>query len=146
MKIVRKVLILTSNVIIILLNICICFISDCEGYQNRPRVFSCGAVETSTAGIGTGLYIIFGSLNIILGSLNIILGSLNIILGSLNIILGILHNFTVHHDESLVQVWVIDRDLLPGFAAEIVDVEEEDCEEDTGGEEREREGEENATI
>ena len=132
MKIVRKVLILTRNFIIILLNICICFISDCEGYQNRLRVFSCGAVETSTAGIGTDLYIIFGSLNIILRSLIFIL--------------GILHNFTFHHDESLVQVWVIDRDLLPGFAAEIVDVEEEDCEEDTGGEERERESEENTTI
>ena len=69
--------------------------------------------ETSTAGIVTGLYII----------------------------LGILHHLTVHHDESLVQVWVIDWELLPGIAAaEFVCVEEEGGEEDTGYVNREGDG------
>ena len=54
------------------------------------------------------------------------------------IILGILHHLTVHHDESLVQVWIIDWQLLPGIAvAEFVQVEEEGGEDDTWGEERE---------
>ena len=68
------------------------------------RVGNC-RVETSTAAIVTALYII----------------------------LGILHNFTFHHDESVVQVWVIDWELLPGIAAaaEFVCVEEEGGEEDT---------------
>ena len=64
---------------------------------------------------------------------------------TVNIILGILHNLTVHHDESLVQVWIIDRELLPGIAAaaEFVKVEEEGGEEDTGHEERESENKNN---
>ena len=33
-------------------------------------------------------------------------------------ILGILHHLTVHHDESLVQVWIIDRELLKRTAEE----------------------------
>ena len=75
--------------------------------------------ETSTAGIVTALCII---------------------LGSLNIIFGILHNLTVHHDESLVQVWIIDGELFPRIAAaatEFVSVEEEGGEEDTGNVNRE---------
>ena len=77
--------------------------------------------ETSTAGIVTALCII---------------------LGSLNIIFGILHHLTVHHDESLVQVWIIDWELLPGIAAaEFVCVEEEGGEEDTRYVNREGDGE-----
>ena len=36
-----------------------------------------------------------------------------------SIILGILQHLTLHHDESLVQVWIIDweRQVLPGIAA-----------------------------
>ena len=63
-------------------------------------------VEPSTAGLGTGLYII----------------------------LGILHHLTALHDESLVQVWIIDGRLLPvitAAAGEVVKVEEEGGEEDT---------------
>ena len=71
---------------------------------------------TSTAGHGTGLYII----------------------------LGILHHLTALHDESLVQVWIIDGLLLPGIAAaatHFVKVEEEGSGEDTGEVERERDSE-----
>ena len=56
---------------------------------------------------------------------------------SLNIILGIINHLTVHHDESLVQVWIIDWELLPWSAAatttatELAKVEEEGSEEDT---------------
>ena len=62
---------------------------------------------------------------------------------SLNIILGIINHLTVHHDESLVQVWIIDWELLPWSAAatttatELAKVEEEGSEEDTGHEDSE---------
>ena len=46
----------------------------------------------------------------------------------------ILHNLTLHHDESLVQVWIIDWELLPRIAvaaAEFVSVEKEGGQEET---------------
>ena len=62
---------------------------------------------------------------------------------SLNIILGIINHLTLHHDESLVQVWIIDWELLPGIKVaagrEFVKVKEEGGEEDAGDERNESE-------